>query len=93
MATNNSWQILTWRRTHATHGMFFVGVDDDGTAQAQRVHGGPEPRYQVEDLLPTGRYDNAALAMIACEQRIAELDQAIVDDTCADLRAYATRVA
>jgi hypothetical protein len=89
--TDNAWTVRTWSRTHATHGAFFVGTLNAGEATAQRVYG-PAP-HKVEDLAPLAPFANVALAMIACEQRIAELDQAIVDETCADLRAYATQVA
>jgi hypothetical protein len=90
--TDNAWQLRTWSRTHATHGAFFVNVLSDGCANASRVYG-PAHKHEVEDLSPGEPFANVALAMMACEQRIAELDQAIVDQTCADLRAYATQVA
>jgi hypothetical protein len=90
---DNSWQIRTWEREHATHGVFFVSLAAGGGYRAQRVYGSPSPRHEVEDLSPGESFANVGLAMMACEQRVAELDQAIVDQTCADLRAYATRVA
>jgi hypothetical protein len=89
---DNNWHVRTLEREHATHGVFFVSRAVDGY-RAQRVYGSPTPRHEVEDLSPSEPFANVALAMLACEQRIAELDQAIVDQTCADLRAYATQVA
>jgi hypothetical protein len=94
MTIDERWMQKTWSRVHATHGTFFVDVDADGTAGAVSVHGSPVPRYEIEHLAAAdARFANVALAMMACEQRILELDRAIVDDTCADLRAYATQVA
>jgi hypothetical protein len=88
----NEWRIYTWIRQHATHGTFFVNVLVDDTAGAARVTSSDLTGHAVEPL-SAEPFANVALAMMACEKRIAELDQAIVDQTCADLRAYAAGVA
>jgi hypothetical protein len=88
----SEWKIRTWTREHKTHGVFFVGDLADGRASAQRVYGPANPRHQVEDLGGRDGFANFALAMMACEKRIAELDQLMLDETIADLRAYTSRV-
>lgn len=87
---DNAWAIRTWTRTHRTHGVFVVTVQQDGTASATRVHG---PANTLDNLSPAEPFENVGMALVACELRIVELDRLIVAETVADLRAYAERAA
>jgi hypothetical protein len=86
----SDWHIRTWARVHAKHGTFFVGMHE-GEANAQRVYrSDPRASHTVEQL---GNFDNVALAMIAVEKRITELDAIEGELVCHELRAYAENVA
>jgi hypothetical protein len=80
----SGWRPYTWLREHATHGSFIVTQLDDGSARANRVHS--EPPLVEPVGAGTNLYANHAQAMMACEQRIGELDKALLEQSLRDTR-------
>lgn len=72
----SGWRINQWIYSHPRHGMFFVSENVAGDVCAQRVHGESQP-FQIEWIGgDTAHWENVAAAMIACQERIHELDRA-----------------
>jgi hypothetical protein len=70
------WRINQWIYAHPRHGMFFVSENAVGDVHAQRVHGESSP-FQIEWIGgDAARFENVPAAMIACQERIHELDRA-----------------
>lgn len=78
------WRMHEWIYTHETHGTFFVSVYEDGSARAVRVwEGGELAAGQINVVAGRhleriggvdGMHKNVGSALIACEQRLGELE-------------------
>jgi hypothetical protein len=83
-----------WVTKHPEHGMFMVGVNDDGTAYAHRSWGGFPRVEEIAAEDGSGNHENPVRAMMACERRLAQLErEAAQAKLSGELVAFSERVA